>query len=151
MGLSLLWLLLLLLSLLLLLLLLLLLFLLLLLLLLLLLFLLLLLSVLLLLLLLLCLHLFLLLLWLRCWRLGLGDVGVEVHLLPGGVLPVVGPAFVLHPVDQTHQVLAVGLQVVSQGAGELLVNHDQLGHVAEHHHDQHGGLVPEEELLLAPM
>ena len=79
----------------------------------------------------------------------LGDVGVQVLLLASGVGPVVSPAPVLHPVDQTDQVLAVGLQVVSQGAGALLVHHDQLGHVAEDDHVQHGGLSSEEELLLS--
>ena len=74
---------------------------------------------------------------------------VQVHLLPGGVVPVVSPAPVLHPVDEPHQVLAVGLQVVAQGAGVLLVHHDQLAHLAEHHQVQHGRLRPEEELLVA--
>ena len=74
---------------------------------------------------------------------------VQVHLLPGGVVPVVAPAPVLHPVDEPHQVLAVGLQVVAQGAGVLRVHHDQLAHLAEHHQVQHGRLRPEEELLVA--
>ena len=61
---------------------------------------------------------------------------------------MVGPASVLHPVDESHEVLAVGLQVVTEGAGVLAVHHDQLADLAEHHEVKHGGLRPEEELLL---
>ena len=73
---------------------------------------------------------------------------VEVHLLASGGVPVIGPAPVLHPVDQTHQVLAVGLQVVAEGTGVLAVHHDKLTDLTEHHEVKHRGLRPEEELLV---
>ena len=50
----------------------------------------------------------------------LGYVRVEVHLLTDGVLPVVAPAPVLHPVHQADQVLALRLHVVTQRAGIVL-------------------------------
>lgn len=79
----------------------------------------------------------------------LRDVGVEVHLLPGGGGPVVPPAQVLHPVDQTHEVLGVGLKEIPERAGVLSVNHHQLSHMAEHHHVQHARL-PSKEVFLLP-
>merc|ERR1719153_702981 len=81
---------------------------------------------------------------LRLW-----DVGVEVHLFPGSIGPVITPASVLHSVHQTDEVLAVGLQVVPQRAGVVFLDHHQLSNMAVHYEVKHSWLISEEKFLVS--
>ena len=55
----------------------------------------------------------------------------------------------LLPVNQSDQVLMLGLDVVAQGASHALLHNGQLGKVAEDHQVKEGGSIAKEELLLA--
>ena len=54
---------------------------------------------------------------------------------------------VLHSVDKSDKIFAIGFQVVSHGAGIVLLNHHQLSDVAVDHKVQHGGIITEEKFL----